>query len=78
MSIQRFFKQWTLPYSLREREQQELERLEEVKVIEAVELVEWAIPIVPVIIREQSVRICGLHGHSPLGTKSGSIAFITG
>ena len=55
----RFCKARSVPHALRPRVEQELERLERTGVIEPVEFSEWAAPIVPVVKRDGSVRICG-------------------
>jgi len=47
------------PYALRAKVDQELERLEKAGVIEPVQFAEWAAPIVPVLKRDGSVRVCG-------------------
>ena len=39
--------------------EQELDRLEKLGIIEKMEFAEWAAPIVPVVKRDGSVRICG-------------------
>ena len=39
--------------------EQELERLEKAGIIEPVEFSKWAAPVVPVIKRDGTVRICG-------------------
>jgi len=44
---------------LRAKVDQELERLEKAGVIEPVQFAEWAAPIVPVLKRDGSVRVCG-------------------
>ena len=48
-----------VPYALRSKVEQELERLENAGVIEPVEFSEWAAPIVPVVKRDGSIRVCG-------------------
>jgi len=54
-----FCKARTVPYALRAKVDQELERLEKAGVIEPVQFAEWAAPIVPVLKRDGSVRVCG-------------------
>ena len=39
--------------------EQKLERLERAGIIKPVEFSKWAVPIVPVVKKEGSVRICG-------------------
>ena len=55
----RFYKPRTVPYALRAKVDQELERLERAGVIEPVLFSDWAAPIVPVLKRDGSVRVCG-------------------
>lgn len=47
------------PYILREGIETKLARLEREDIIERVEFSEWATPIVPVVKKDSSVRICG-------------------
>ena len=54
-----FCKARFIPHTLRPRVEQELKRLECTGVIEPVEFSEWAAPIVPIVKRDGSVRICG-------------------
>ena len=55
----RFCKARTVPFALREQVEKELERLEEADVIRPVQFSEWAAPIVSVLKRDGSVRVCG-------------------
>lgn len=55
----RFCKARTVPYALRERVEQELDRLQRLGVIEPIQSSEWAAPIVPIVKRDGSIRICG-------------------
>ena len=48
-----------VPYSLRQKVESELQRLQDQGVIEPVPFSDWAAPIVPVLKRDSSVRICG-------------------
>ena len=48
-----------VPYALRNKVEVELERLEREVVIEPVQFSDWAAPIVPVVKRDGSIRICG-------------------
>ncbi len=48
-----------MPYVLRERVEGELDRLERESIIEPVEFSNWAAPIVPVVKRDGSIRVCG-------------------
>ena len=54
-----FFKRRPVPFALRQRIEAELDRLEKEGIIEAVRFSDWAAPIVPVVKRDGSVRICG-------------------
>ncbi|RUS70453.1 hypothetical protein EGW08_021782 [Elysia chlorotica] len=47
------------PYALRSAIEDELERLKNADIIEKVEFSDWATPIVPVLKKDKSVRICG-------------------
>ena len=49
----------SIPYTFREKVEQELQRLQKEGTIEPVKVSDWAAPIVPVIKRDKSVRICG-------------------
>ena len=55
----RFFKPRSVPYALRGKVEQALDRMVKEGVIEAVECSEWAAPIVPVLKRDGSIRVCG-------------------
>ena len=55
----RFFRQRPVPYALKAKVDQELERLQQCGVIEPVQFSDWAAPIVPVMKRDGSVRVCG-------------------
>ena len=54
-----FAKARVVPYALRSRVEKELEHLERDGVIEPVQFADWATPIVPVMKRDGSIRICG-------------------
>ena len=54
-----FYKPRSLPQVLRTKVEQELQRLEKMGVITQVQFANWAAPIVPVIKKDGSVRICG-------------------
>ena len=47
------------PYAMRQRIEEELDRLQRDGIIKPVEFSDWATPIVPVIKKDNSVRICG-------------------
>ena len=55
----RYFKPRVPPYALREKIEHELKRLENNNIITKVEHSNWATPIVPVLKKDGSVRICG-------------------
>lgn len=54
-----FFKPRRLPYSTKEKVEQELERLQSQGIITPVRFADWAAPIVPVLKTNGQVRICG-------------------
>ncbi|KAL5491807.1 hypothetical protein EMCRGX_G017171 [Ephydatia muelleri] len=54
-----FFKHRPVPFALRQRIEAELDRLEKEGIIEAVRFSDWAAPIILVVKRDGSVRICG-------------------
>ncbi|MCY3927857.1 MAG: retroviral-like aspartic protease family protein [Acidobacteria bacterium] len=54
-----FCKARTVPYSLRGKIEEELDRLVKQGVIEPITFSEWAAPIVPVLKKDGTVRICG-------------------
>lgn len=58
-SVPRFFKARPVPYAYRKGVDAELARLEKGGVIEKVQFSEWAAPIVPILKRDGSIRICG-------------------
>ena len=58
-AVPKFFRARPVPYSLRDKVEQELDRLVRDGVIEAVQFSDWAAPIVPVVKKDGSVRICG-------------------
>lgn len=55
----RFCNPRPVPYALRSKVEQELERLEKDGIIEPIHFSEWAAPIVPVVKRNGSIRVCG-------------------
>ena len=55
----RFCKARSVPYAMRTKVEAELDRLQEQGIIEPVTFSDWATPIVPVLKRDKSVRICG-------------------
>ncbi|BHF63688.1 hypothetical protein SprV_0200668200 [Sparganum proliferum] len=55
----RFFKARTVPYAVAPKVEEELDRLQKADIIEPLQYSEWAVPIVPVLKSDGSVRICG-------------------
>ena len=55
----KFFKSRPVPYSMRVSIEEELERLVSQGILQPVQFSEWAMPIVPVLKQDRSVRICG-------------------
>ena len=55
----RFCRARPVPYSLREKIEQEIDRLVDTGVIEPVRFAEWATPIVPIVKKDGSIRLCG-------------------
>ncbi|XP_049274248.1 uncharacterized protein K02A2.6 [Rhipicephalus sanguineus] len=58
-AVPKFFKARPLSYALRDKVTEELERLVKSGVLSPVAHSEWATPIVPVLKKDGSVRICG-------------------
>ena len=54
-----FYKPRQVPYALRPKAEAELTRLEKDGILSKVEYSKWATPIVPVVKRNGSVRVCG-------------------
>ena len=54
-----YFKACSVPFALRQKVEHELERLENQGVITPVQFSEWAMPIVPVVKSDGTVRVCG-------------------
>ena len=54
-----FHKARPVPYALKAKVEAELDRLQEHGIIEPVRFADWAAPIVPVLKRDGSIRICG-------------------
>ena len=55
----RYFPARQVPFSIREKVEEELERLQALGVIQPVQFADWAAPIVPVLKSDGRVRICG-------------------
>ena len=55
----RFCRARSVPYALRNKVNQELDRLVKGGIIDSVEFSDWAAPIVPVLKRDGSMRLCG-------------------
>ena len=55
----RFCKLCSVPYTLKSKVDQELESLETAGLIKLVQIAEWAAPIVPILKRDGSIRVCG-------------------
>ena len=55
----RFFKARPVPYSLRAKVDTKLSRLQEQGVIEPVKFSHWAAPVVPVVKKDGTIRLCG-------------------
>ena len=54
-----FYKPRSLPFIMKEKIELELERLKSCGIISPVQFSDWAAPIVPVVKRDGTVRICG-------------------
>ncbi|KAK3747895.1 hypothetical protein QZH41_001360 [Actinostola sp. cb2023] len=54
-----FYRARPVPYTLREKIEQELERLQKEGTIEPVQYSDWATPIVPVVKSDGTIRLCG-------------------
>ena len=55
----KFFKPRSVPFTLRDKVETELQRLESLGIISPVKFSKWAAPIVPVVKKNGTVRICG-------------------
>ena len=54
-----FLKPRPIPFALSQRVEAEFDRLEKAGIIESVRFSDWAVPIVPVVKNDGTVRICG-------------------
>ena len=55
----KFFKARPVPYALRPKVEAQLDKLEAAGIIRPLQFSQWAAPIVPVLKRDGSIRICG-------------------
>ena len=55
----RFHRPRSIPYALRSRVDQALQKLVSEGILEPIQFSEWAAPIVPVVKRDGSIRVCG-------------------
>ena len=55
----KFFKARPVPYSVKEKVEEELRRLQAEGIISPVDFADWAAPIVPVVKANGSIRVCG-------------------
>lgn len=55
----KYFKPRPVPFAIKEQISSELDRLELEGTIEKVQFSEWAVPIVPIVKPDGSIRICG-------------------
>ena len=58
-SVPKFHKPRPVPFALKEKVERELERLQSLGVIKPVATSDWAAPIVPVVKKDHTVRVCG-------------------
>ena len=54
-----YFRARPLPYALKNKLDVEIDRLLAEKIIEAVEIREWAAPVVPMLKKDETIRLCG-------------------
>ena len=55
----RYFKARLVPYRLKEKVEMELSRLQELHVIAPVQHADWATPVVPILKKDGTLRLCG-------------------
>ena len=58
-STPKFIKAIPIPFAMRPKVEKELEKLEQDGIISQIEMNDWASPIVPVLKKDGSIRICG-------------------
>uniref|UniRef100_A0A3B3TFN7 Gypsy retrotransposon integrase-like protein 1 n=1 Tax=Paramormyrops kingsleyae TaxID=1676925 RepID=A0A3B3TFN7_9TELE len=58
-AIPKFHKARPLPFAMKARVERELERLEKENIISPIKHSEWAAPVVPVVKRDGTIRLCG-------------------
>ena len=57
--VPKFYKPRVVPFVIKKKVETELCRLQELGVISPISYSDWAAPIVPIVKRDGSVRICG-------------------
>jgi len=65
----KFYKVRPVPFSVRQKVEQELQELQDKGIISPVQFSSWGIPVVPVLKKNGKIRICGDY---KLITKPGS------
>lgn len=55
----KFYRAWPVPYAMKEKIEYELERLLKLGVIAPVDYSDWATPVVPILKKDGSIRLCG-------------------
>ena len=58
-SVPKYWKPRPVPYSIRNKVDQELDRLVQEEIIEPVQFLDWAAPIVPIVKPDGTICICG-------------------
>ena len=54
-----YFRARPLPYALKNKVDVEIDSLLTDKLIEPVEISEWAAPVVPILKKDETIRLCG-------------------
>ena len=62
-----YFRVRPLPYALKNKGDVEIDRLLAEKIIEPVEISEWAAPVVPILKKDETIRLCGDYSHCEQG-----------